>query len=680
MIIAPPFPLLPSFLPSFLASSCAQIQPDPDNKMIHVSDTGVGMTRDELVTNLGTIAQSGTRGFIEKMKETADSNLIGQFGVGFYSSFLVADAVSVTTKSALSDKQYIWHSRADDSFSITEDPRGVTMKRGTRISLYLKEDTEEFLQEDRLRDMIKRYSEFINFPIYLYTAKEVEKEIEIEDPDATPDDPKTTTKTVTETEFSWELVNQNKPIWTRNPREVDEEEYNNFYKNISNEKENPTSFVHFKAEGDVDFRSILFIPGSGETSEYDISEKSHRIRLYVRRVFITDEFEDLMPRYLNFITGVVDSDDLPLNVSREILQQSRLLRIIKKKLVRKVLDLLKKLSNEDTKEREEFAKDPEREDSAEARKTKFQRIWRTFGKHLRLGSIEDASNRSRLSKLFRYQTSKSDGQLQSLDEYVARMKPNQKQIYYVTGENVEKMKTSIFVEEMMERGYEVIFMVDAIDEYVMQHLTDYDDFKFMNVQKEGVQFDESDEWKEMYKEKEKDWKDFTNWYLTLLGDKVEKVALSTRKISAPAILLTGQYGLTAAMERIAKSQALADERDMAYYMKSKVLQINYEHPTILRLREMFEADQNDQNAAELALTLYWASSVSSGYPVEEPTRFVRSVYKILEAAPRYQPVDKKPAAEEGQAQEESPAAEEGQAQEDSPAADNASEESSKEEL
>lgn len=346
-----------------------QIKADKDNKVLHIIDTGIGMSRQDLINNLGTIAKSGTADFLSKMQDEKsegqeDNDMIGQFGVGFYSAFLVADRVVVTTKHN-SDKQYIWESDAN-SFSIIDDPRGDTLKRGSQVSLYLKDEAQDFLEEDTVKQLIKKYSQFINFPIYLWTSKSVEEEVPVEEEpkeatedavedgdedakvedDAEEDKPKT--KKVTKTVWDWLVMNDNKPIWTRKPSDVTDEEYNEFYKSLTKDNSDPFTHTHFVAEGEVTFKSLLFIPKVQPSESFNkYGTKSDNIKLFVRRVFITDEFNDMMPNYLNFIRGIVDSDDLPLNVSRETLQQHKLIKVIKKKLVRKVLDMIKKLGKED---------------------------------------------------------------------------------------------------------------------------------------------------------------------------------------------------------------------------------------------------------------------------------------------------------------------------------------------
>ncbi|CAF1683542.1 unnamed protein product, partial [Adineta ricciae] len=394
---------------------------------------------DELVKFLGTIAKSDTSEFLNKVQDvqsegkggTSMNDLIGQFGVGFYSSFLVADKVIVTSKHN-SDDQYIWESDST-SFKVFKDPRGNTLGRGTTVSLHLKEEAGEFLQQPLLEDIIRKYSQFINFNIYLWrftTTKEQVPEDEEkapaeekkpeetapkEDEDAAVEEDKEEVKkprkmkTVDKTVWNWELMNESKPIWQRKPSEITEEDYVAFYKSFSKDTDSPMIFSHFTAEGEVTFKSILYVPKSAPFDLFsNYNHATDAIKLYVRRVFITDNFEEMMPRYLSFIRGVVDSDDLPLNVSRETLQQSKLLKVIKKKLVRKALDMLKKISPED-----------------------YEKFWKEYGTNIKLGIIEDTSNRTRLAKLLRFTTSLSKTKQYSLSEYIERMKPKQEHIYFI---------------------------------------------------------------------------------------------------------------------------------------------------------------------------------------------------------------------------------------------------------
>ncbi|RKO89123.1 Hsp90 protein-domain-containing protein, partial [Blyttiomyces helicus] len=449
---------------------------DKEKKTLTITDTGVGMTKKGLKDNLGTIAKSGTSEFLTSMEgnATADTNLIGQFGVGFYSVFLVADSVTVVSKHN-EDKQYVWESTSENDFRIVEDPRGNTLGRGTQITLHLKEEALTYLNDKALRDLIHRYSEFINFPIYLWSSKTTSEEVPVDEDDepetadadiedVVDEDAKPKTKFVEKTAWDWELMNENKPIWTRRPSEVNEEEYTSFYKTFAKDTSAPLSYIHFRAEGEVDFRAMLFIPKSAPASFMQSSEEVLRsIKLFVRRVFITDEMSDLLPRYLAFLKGLVDSDDLPLNVSRETLQQHSILKVIRKKLIAKALEMFRNLATSD----------PE----------KYLEFYAEYGAALKVGVIEDRSNKNKLTKLLRFRSSASGEEFISLETYVARMKQGQKQIYFVTGEDIETLKKSPFVEKLIARGYEVLYMADPVDEYLSQSLDVFDGRKFQHVGK-----------------------------------------------------------------------------------------------------------------------------------------------------------------------------------------------------
>uniref|UniRef100_A0A8C1XTN9 Heat shock protein 90, beta (grp94), member 1 n=1 Tax=Cyprinus carpio TaxID=7962 RepID=A0A8C1XTN9_CYPCA len=488
-----------------------KIKSDKEKNMLHITDTGIGMTKEELVKNLGTIAKSGTSEFLSKMTEMQDegqstSELIGQFGVGFYSAFLVADKVIVTSKHN-NGTQHIWESDSNE-FSVIEDPRGDTLGRGTTITLVMKEEASDYLELETIKNLVRKYSQFINFPIYVWSSKtetveepieeedaEAEKEeatedeAEVEEEDEDKDKPKT--KKVEKTVWDWELMNDIKPIWQRPAKEVEEDEYKAFYKTFSRDSDEPMSHIHFTAEGEVTFKSILFVPASAPRGLFDEygTKKNDFIKLFVRRVFITDDFHDMMPKYLNFIRGVVDSDDLPLNVSRETLQQHKLLKVIRKKLVRKTLDMIKKIAEEQYNDK----------------------FWKEFGTNIKLGVIEDHSNRTRLAKLLRFQTSHSDTTLSSLEQYVERMKEKQDKIYFMAGTSRKEAESSPFVERLLKKGYEVVYLTEPVDEYCIQALPEFDGKRFQNVAKEGVKFDESDKAKEKRETLEKDFEPLTTW-------------------------------------------------------------------------------------------------------------------------------------------------------------------------
>ena len=646
-----------------------RIKVDKENGVLSIRDRGVGMTKAELKENLGTIAKSGTSAFLEQMQKGGDMNLIGQFGVGFYSVYLVADFVEVRSKHNSEDKQWIWESKADGAFAISED-EGEPLGRGVEVNIYLKEEAQEYLEEDKLKELVEKYSEFINFPIYLWNSEEVEEDVPLsdeelaeqaakaesgeedeedleeteendeseendEDDDEVEDEDEEElpqTKTVKKTVWDWKTVNDNKAIWLRSSTEVEDDEYTKFYKALSKDDKEPLSYTHFKAEGDVEFKSILFIPEKPPSDLFDnYYNKAAALKLYVRRVFISDEFDELLPKYLSFIKGIVDSDTLPLNVSRETLQQHTSLKTIKKKLVRKALDMIRKLAEEGQDDDEDEEAAVATDDSADEEETKYDKFWKNYGKAIKLGIIEDASNRTRLAKLMRFYTSKSPTKLVSLEQYVERMKPGQKSIYYLAGESREALEKSPFLEKLLHKDLEVIYFTDPIDEYTMQNLTEFDDFKFSNASKEDLKFgDDTDAAKARLKKVKEEFKDFIKWWKEILpSEDVEAVKISNRLVTTPCSVVTSKYGWSANMERIMKAQALSDDGRMAYMRGRKTLEINPGHPIIKTLKEKSEDDADDEDTKRTALIMYETALLESGFMFEEPKGFAGRLFDMV---------------------------------------------------
>ncbi|KAJ6352080.1 hypothetical protein OIU76_001321 [Salix suchowensis] len=607
-----------------------QIKLDKEKKILSIRDRGIGMTKEDLIKNLGTIAKSGTSAFVEKMQTSGDLNLIGQFGVGFYSVYLVADYVEVISKHN-EDKQYVWESKADGAFAISEDTWNEPLGRGTEIRLHLREEAGEYLEESKLKDLVKKYSEFINFPIYLWASKEVDVEVpadedessdeaaessssddgeseKSEDEDA-EDKPKT--KTIKETTYEWELLNDVKAIWLRNPKEVTEEEYTKFYHSLAKDfgDEKPLAWSHFTAEGDVEFKAVLFVPPKAPHDLYESYYNANKanLRLYVRRVFISDEFDELLPKYLNFLMGLVDSDTLPLNVSREMLQQHSSLKTIKKKLIRKALDMIRKIADEDPDEANDKDKKDVENSSDDEKKGQYAKFWNEFGKSIKLGIIEDSVNRNRLAKLLRFETTKSDGKLTSLDQYISRMKSGQKDIFYITGPNKEQLEKSPFLERLKKKGYEVIYFTDPVDEYLMQYLMDYGDQKFQNVSKEGLKMGKDSKAKEL----KESFKDLTKWWKSALAsENVDDVKISNRLADTPCVVVTSKFGWSANMERIMQAQTLSDANKQAYMRGKRVLEINPRHPIIKELLERVVKDPEDDGVKQTAHLISVKSSLS----------------------------------------------------------------------
>lgn len=476
------------------------------------------------------------------------------------------------------------------------------------------------------------------------------------------------TKTVTKTVYEWELLNDSSAIWLRTPSEVEDEEYEKFYKSIAKDDYGkPLSWTHFKAEGDVEFRSVMFIPETAPPGMYDnYWSSAASLKLYVRRVFISDEFEDLVPRYLSFLKGLVDSDTLPLNVSREMLQQHSSLKTIKKKLVRKALDMIRKLAaaEEKAEEEEEGEGEGEGEGDEEAA-GKYKKFWQQFGKSIKLGIIEDTANRQRLAKLLRVQTSRSGDELISLDKYVEGMKEGQKSIYYIAGQSLEEVKRSPFLEKLLKKGYEVIYFTDALDEYVMQQLTEYDDLKFQNASKENLKMSDKDS-KERKREKalKEEYKPLTKWWKDVLGGGVEAVKVSNRLTSTPCVVVTGQYGWSANMERIVMSQALGDAERQAYMKGRRSLEINPNHPMISQLKARMEEDPDEESTKDMAQLMYETALLESGFQIAEPQAFADMVHKVLKSQMGLDPNAEAVEEDETEEEEEEEAEEAEEEQED----------------
>lgn len=601
------------------------IKTDKDAMTVTIEDTGVGMTRSELQNNLGRIAQSGTKKFVEALGDgSADVNLIGQFGVGFYSAYLVADKVDVITKSMQDGSpQLRWSSNASSSYTISEDDGEPIEGSGTRLVLHLKDDALEYLEPTKLEGLLQQYSEFVEFPISVWKEKTEYKQVP--DDEANKDlgeDEEPKMKTVPETTEGYERMNTNKPIWLRSPSDVTEEEYKDFYQSAFRAQyDEPMAHTHFSLEGQIECKSVLYIPGMlpFELSKDMFDEDARNIRLYVKRVFINDKFEDIVPRWLKFVRGVVDSQDLPLNVSREILQKSKVLSIINKRLVRKSLDMIREIESDE-------------DDS------KYIMFWNNFGKYLKVGVIEDQRNKDDIVPLLRFFSSKTADEYTSLDEYIENMKEGQEQIYYVAADGRDKAEMSPAAEKVRSRGYEVLYLTEPLDEIMIESVTNYKEHKLVDVSKEGLNLDGDDGEERKKKEEElnENHKSVCDFLESSLAGKVSRVKMTDQLAgSSPAALVQGAYGMSPTMQRYMKAQTVASggsDAGMMGSMSQAVLEVNPSHPIVQDLEAAIKENgdgEDNESARNSAVLLYDVAALTSGYDIEDSADFAKRILSLM---------------------------------------------------
>jgi len=635
-----------------------RLKVDKESNQLVIEDTGIGMDRDDLINNLGTIAKSGTKEFMKKISGSDDksssSNLIGQFGVGFYSAYLVANTVRVITRKAGTNEIFQWESSANGSYTLEQlDSTQSDIVRGTRIYLNINSDLVEYLETSKITEIIKKHSSYITYPILLHTLKsrevpddsdfvneevpseqtdleskqveqseqseqseqiesESKQELKVEDVSDEEDNENTENKTEpkqrmkTIQEESWDKINS-EPIWTKPSNEITSEEYESFYKNLSGDWDKYSIFKHFKTEGNIEFSSILFIP---TRAPHDLFEKKQRnnVKLYVKKVLITDDCKDLCPDWLNFVSGIVDSSDLPLNASRELLQQSKIIKQISKQLVKKSIEMIEDLAQDES---------------------KYKTFYENFNKNIKLGIHEEASQREKLVEFLRFNTSK--GENVSLAQYKERMGESQPGIYFITGDSIRNLENSPFVDKLKKRDWEVIYMADPIDEYIVQHLSKYHDTKLINISKDELEIPEDnvqDEDSRSKPDPEQTTK-LCEKIKSILGDKVDQVKVSSKIESQPAII-TNPMGMSANMERILKAQALSNSNTMMMSMFSKrTMEINPSHPIMLKLSNYVDDSTQSESFEKLVDVIYDSALLSSGYQLDDINGYLKKVYMYM---------------------------------------------------
>ena len=573
--------------------SSIRLTPNSDKKTLTIEDNGIGMNREEVQKNIGTIAHSGTKAFLEnaqKIKENPE--LIGQFGVGFYSAFMVADKITLHTQRAGSSEGVLWESTGNGEYTISDVPRAGG--HGTTITLHLKEfaaeeEVQDFTQEWVLKGLVKKYSDFIEYPIRMQVTRQEpvrDEEGKVKDNEY-------------QDVIDDQILNSRKALWLQNPKEIKEDEYNQFYKDICHDWTDPLKTIHFRAEGMQEFSALMFIPSQ---KPFDFNSQEHKwgLSLYVKRVFIMDNAEELLPTYFRFIKGIVDSSDLSLNVSREILQQDRQVSAIRKALTSKILSYLK----------------DELKDNREA----YEKFWKTFGATLKEGIPGDHSNKEKIEKLCLFRSTKQDG-FTTIEEYISRMPETQKEIYFLTGDHIDQLKNSPYIEAIEEKGYEVLLLTDAVDEWVMGVFSDQDGKKLKSVTANDLELDSEEEKKakeDKLKEDEKKYEKLTSMMQKALETNVSTVKLSSRLKSAPVCFVAGEQEMSARMERMMEAMG------QKVPVSKRTLEINPDHPVIEKMMQIPESEQ--ETWAEI---LYNQALLNEGSPIKDPVRFSQKLTQLM---------------------------------------------------
>ncbi len=566
-----------------------EIEHDADANTVTVRDNGIGMTRSEVIENIGTIAKSGTKEFLSKLTgdEAKDSQMIGQFGVGFYSSFIVADKVTLITRKAGKKTGVKWESNGEGEFTIEEVKKD---KKGTEVILHLKEEEKDFANEFRLKSIIKKYADHIPVPIYMLETKEVESEGDDKD------DENKEKATITE----WVQVNRAKALWTLPKSEITEEDYKEFYKTISNDWNDPLTWSHNQVEGKYEYTSLLYIP---KKAPFDLWEPdaAHGLKLYVQRTFIMDDSKNLLPRYLRFVKGIIDSNDLPLNVSREILQSNKVIESIKRASTKKILTLLKRMSNSNAEQYQEF--------------------WGEFGNVMKEGIQEDFANKEELAKLLRFASTHNDDDKQTVtfEDYVSRMKPEQENIYYITADSYNTAKNSPHLEVFKKKGIEVLLLTDRIDEWLVNGLTEFDGKKLKSVAKGDLDKLDTEEDKKDVEKAQEDNKEVIEKMEKILGEKVEKIKVSTRLTDSAACIVLNEQDMALYMQQLLKQAG----QEMP--SSKPTLEINIDHPIFKKLA----SEKDDDKFADWSLLVFEQALLAEGGQLEDPSGFVKRMNKLM---------------------------------------------------